>query len=47
MGTKKVFGGLTIIVIEDFYQLPPVMNSYIFKDYPYNYGPLHMSRVFH
>ena len=25
MGTKEVFGGLHIIVIGDFYQLPPVM----------------------
>ena len=40
MGSKKVFGGLHIIVIGDFYQLPPVMDLYIFKDKPYNYGPL-------
>ena len=40
MGTKKIFGGLHIIVIGDFYQLPPVMDSYIFKGNPYNYGPL-------
>ena len=38
IGTKKIFGGLHIIVIGDFYQLPPVMDSYIFKDNPYNYG---------
>ena len=40
MRTMKVFDGLHIIVIGDFYQLPPVMDSYIFKDDPYNYGPL-------
>ena len=40
MGTTKVFGGLHIIVIGDFYQLSPVMDSYTFKDNPYNYGPL-------
>ena len=40
MGTKKICGGLHIIVIGDFYQLPPVMDSHIFKDNPYNYGPV-------
>ena len=39
-GNQKVFCGLHIIVIGDFYQLPPVMDSYIFKNDPYNYGPL-------
>ena len=37
---KEVFGGLHIIAIGDFYQRPPLMNSYIFKDYPENYDPL-------
>ena len=40
MGIKEIFGGLHIILIGDFYQLPPVMDSYIFKDNPFNYGPL-------
>ena len=40
MGTKKVCCGLHIIVFGDFYQLPPVMDSFIFKDDPHNYGPL-------
>ena len=40
MGTKKTYGGLHIIVIGDSYQLLPVMDSYIFKDSPYSYGPL-------
>ena len=40
MGIKKIFGGLHIIVTGDFYQLPTVMDSYIFKYNPYNYGLL-------
>ena len=40
MGTKKVFGGLHIIFIGNSYQLPLVMDSYIFKDDPYIFGPI-------
>lgn len=31
-GSSKPFGGVCIIAIGDLFQLPPVMDSYIFKD---------------
>ena len=32
MGTTKPFGGLHVLAIGDFFQMAPVMDSYIFKD---------------
>ena len=31
-GNGKDFGGISIIVIGDLFQLKPVMNGYVFKD---------------
>ena len=39
-GNQESIWWLHITVIGDIYELPPVMDSYIFKDDPYNYGPL-------
>ena len=40
MGTTKPFGGLHVLAVGDFFQMAPVMDSYIFKDDYINYGPL-------
>ena len=39
-GCNKVFGGLHVITIGDFYQMAPVLDSYVFKDDTTDYGPL-------
>ena len=43
MGTTKPFGGLHVLAIGDFFQMAPVINSYIFKDDYISYGPLAIS----
>ena len=32
MGSKEPFGGVSIIVLGDLFQLEPVMDAYVFKD---------------
>ncbi|KAJ8041127.1 ATP-dependent DNA helicase PIF1 [Holothuria leucospilota] len=40
MGSKKVFGGISIIAVDDLFQLKPVRDGWIFNDLTDNYGPL-------
>ncbi|KAJ8050592.1 ATP-dependent DNA helicase PIF1 [Holothuria leucospilota] len=40
MGTKTVFGGVSIIAVDDLFQVMPVKDGWIFKDLTENYGPL-------
>ncbi|KAJ8049090.1 ATP-dependent DNA helicase pfh1 [Holothuria leucospilota] len=40
MGTKKVFGGVSIIAVGDLFQLKPVRDGWIFNDLNTDYGPL-------
>ena len=40
MGSKKEFGGISIVAIEDLFQLKPVMDRYIFTDLDYEYAIL-------
>uniref|UniRef100_A0A8C4NJN1 ATP-dependent DNA helicase n=1 Tax=Eptatretus burgeri TaxID=7764 RepID=A0A8C4NJN1_EPTBU len=39
-GSSQVFGGISIIVVGDFFQLRPVCDSYIFANIDKDYGPL-------
>ena len=39
-GSKKDFGGVSIVAIGDLFQLEPVMNRYIFKDLDHEYAIL-------
>ena len=39
-GTKEDFQGLCMIVVEDFYQMAPVRDSYVLKGDDRGYGPL-------
>ena len=39
-GTGKTFGNLHVIVVGDIFQMAPVRDSYVFKDYFKDYGPL-------
>ena len=32
MGSKEPFGGVSILVLGDLFQLEPVMDAYVFKD---------------
>ncbi|KAJ8018121.1 ATP-dependent DNA helicase PIF1 [Holothuria leucospilota] len=40
IGTKKVFGGVSIIAVGDLFQLKPVRDGWIFNDLSIDYGPL-------
>ncbi|KAJ8025727.1 ATP-dependent DNA helicase PIF1 [Holothuria leucospilota] len=40
MGSKKVFGGVSIIAVGDLFQLKPVQDGWIFNDLNTDYGPL-------
>ncbi|KAJ8050134.1 ATP-dependent DNA helicase PIF1 [Holothuria leucospilota] len=40
MGSKKVFGGVSIIAVGDLFQVKPVLDAWIFHDLTDNYGPL-------
>ena len=39
-GSRKVFGGLHVIAIGDFYQMAPVLDTYLFRDDTSDYGAL-------
>ncbi|KAJ8043551.1 ATP-dependent DNA helicase PIF1 [Holothuria leucospilota] len=40
MGSKKVFGGVSIIAVGDLFQVKPVKDGSIFKELTDDYGPL-------
>ncbi|PIK53898.1 hypothetical protein BSL78_09216 [Apostichopus japonicus] len=40
MGSKKIFGGVSIIAVGDLFQLKPVFDGWIFNDLTEDYGPL-------
>ena len=40
MGSKRDFGGISIVAIGDLFQLEPVMDQYIFTDLDYEYAVL-------
>ncbi|XP_077991076.1 uncharacterized protein LOC144445410 [Glandiceps talaboti] len=40
IGNKKLFGGISILVIGDLFQLKPVIDGWIFQDLVCNYGLL-------
>ncbi|KAJ8048050.1 ATP-dependent DNA helicase PIF1 [Holothuria leucospilota] len=40
MGTKRVFGGVSIIAVGDLFQVKPVKDGWIFNDLTENNGPL-------
>ncbi|XP_071855229.1 uncharacterized protein [Apostichopus japonicus] len=40
MGSKKIFGGVSIIAVGDLFQLKPVFDGWIFNNLTHDYGPL-------
>ncbi|PIK45268.1 hypothetical protein BSL78_17865 [Apostichopus japonicus] len=40
MGSKNIFGGVSIIAVGDIFQLKPVFDGWIFNDLTHDYGPL-------